>query len=387
MKYFSLLLLLGLVACQEKTDDHFILRGTVPGAMDSTEIVLAQNGQYGKKIAEGYIVNEKFELRGKVDHPVYCRLHMNNQKAFKSSGLTDESLRKYAEIDFFVENGELTFSTPHLDSLPQSFWQYDVRKEKNYILRGSLAQNVFFEFQQQTIPLRHEIETKRKSYMKTNRMEDFKREREARERLEEQIVSFIRQHDHLAVNLHLAKQLRKEPFTYDQEYLNRVARLFDAYRDTCRVLKEFRESLVQLSAFVQGTPLREEKVRNVEGDTIGLTVQIGNGKYSLVDFWASWCMPCRASFPHLRELYERLGKKVNFISVSVDKVENDWRKALDEEKLPWVQFLGTSQTVKNLDNNYQIRSIPTFLLIDPDGKIVFSGHDSGELEMALEKKL
>ena len=152
-------------------------------------------------------------------------------------------------------------------------------------------------------------------------------------------------------------------------------------------MKDFRESLVQASALVQGTPLQEEKIITTKGDTIKLTSQIQNGKYTLIDFWASWCMPCRASFPHLRKMYEQRGNQINFISISIDKAEKDWYKALDEEKLPWPQFLGSSQTAKNISKNYNIKSIPTFLLINPDGKIIFSGHDSGELEIALEKNL
>ena len=79
MKHLSSLLLLGLIACNQKQTDHFVLRGTIPGATDSTEIILASNGKYHKKIAEGYIINGKFELRGKADQPVYCRLCMNDQ--------------------------------------------------------------------------------------------------------------------------------------------------------------------------------------------------------------------------------------------------------------------------------------------------------------------
>ena len=387
MKYLPLLLLLGFGACQEKPKDHFVLRGTIPGAMDSTEIVLSPRGKYHDRIAEGYIINGKFELQGKTNQPVYCHLSMNNQDAFSHSGLTDQSLCKYVEIDFFVENGELTFQTPHIDSLPQSFWRYDVRKEKNYSLKGSSAQDIFFEYQQQSIPLRHEIRTSRNTYMQTKRVEDFKRQQEAQEKLEKQIMHFIRQHDNLPVNLHLAQQLLKEPFTYNQIYLDQVNQLFNSYQDTAKALKDFRESLVQASALVQGTPLQEEKIITTKGDTIKLTSQIQNGKYTLIDFWASWCIPCRASFPHLRKMYEQRGNQINFISISIDKAEKDWYKALDEEKLPWPQFLGSSQTAKNISKNYNIKSIPTFLLINPDGKIIFSGHDSGELEIALEKNL
>ena len=102
-------------------------------------------------------------------------------------------------------------------------------------------------------------------------------------------------------------------------------------------------------------------------------------------FWASWCGPCRASFPHLRKVYEANREKIEFISVSLDKNDSDWRKATDEEKLPWQQYCATPSFSRAIGKAYKITSIPTFLLIGPDGGIIFSGHDSNDLDAQLEK--
>ena len=122
-----------------------------------------------------------------------------------------------------------------------------------------------------------------------------------------------------------------------------------------------------------------------KGDTLSLLAQLKAGQYTLIDFWASWCGPCRASFPHLREMYKLHGEKVHFISVSLDKEEKEWQKAMGEEKLPWSQFLATRALSKEVGKYYNLKSIPTFLFIDPDGKIIFSGHSSDELEAELAK--
>ena len=124
------LILLGVVACTQQPADYFVLRGTVPGAMDSTMVSLKKlDGR--SKLITGYIIGEKFELSGKLDVPTRCELVLDNYDYLERSGGEWESGRR-VNIDFFVENGKLTFTTPHLDSLPESFWKYDIRKEKNY---------------------------------------------------------------------------------------------------------------------------------------------------------------------------------------------------------------------------------------------------------------
>lgn len=87
------LLLSALYSCNNKPTDHFVLRGTIPGATDSTEIVLSPAGKYSQKIAQGFIVNGKFELQGKVDQPTYCRLSMNDQDILdRSDSPTTQSI-------------------------------------------------------------------------------------------------------------------------------------------------------------------------------------------------------------------------------------------------------------------------------------------------------
>lgn len=382
-RYLSFLLLASAMsACDMKPMDHFVLRGTIPGAMDSTEIELVIPGE-NKERLKGFIVNEQFEFRGKLEHPTLCELRLNNQDICDRKNIKEENKIIYVDINFFVENGELTFTTPHVDSLPHSFWKYDIRKEKNYTLTGSPAQDIYYAYQQQTIPARHLLRTFR--FQENKQPEDTKRMIAAQAKLARQNREFIAGHSNLAVNLVLVEELKKEPFTYDQGYLDELEQLFASYRDTCPGLKNFRQYLKEASAFAQGKPLQEGKVITPKGDTLSLLAQLKAGQYTLIDFWASWCGPCRASFPHLREMYKLHGEKVNFISVSLDKEEKEWQKAMGEEKLPWSQFLATRALSKEVGKYYNLKSIPTFLFIDPDGKIIFSGHSSDELEAELAK--
>ena len=378
------LLLIGTVACNSQPADHFVLRGTVPGAMDSTLVELLPEWSFANRFT-AYILNEKFEIRGQFDRPVYCKLQLNNQDICDQKGIEDDDIIKYVEVPFFAENGNLTFQTPHIDSLPESFWRYDIRKEKNYTLKGSPAQDVFFRYQQQTIPYRYNINFYKDAYQERGDMADYKTLLDNRQKLETIVRSFIQENNNLYVNLFLAESLKRSPFTYDQAYLDELESLFASVQDTCAPLRQFRQYLQDARTFVQGKALEDGEITDPKGKTLSLTAQLNPEGYTFIDFWASWCGPCRASFPHLRKMHEQYGKQVKFISISVDQKEADWQKAMKEEQLPWGQYLSGKALSKAIGDLYDITAIPTFLLIDPQGKIVFSGHSSGDLEMELGK--
>jgi thiol-disulfide isomerase/thioredoxin len=92
------------------------------------------------------------------------------------------------------------------------------------------------------------------------------------------------------------------------------------------------------------------------------------GKYVIIDFWASWCGPCKASFPHMKVLYNKYkGDRFEIYSISIDQSKADWLKALKMLELPWLQTLDT----KNISiSNFGVSAVPTTFLIDPQGKIL-----------------
>ncbi|WP_298716607.1 TlpA disulfide reductase family protein, partial [Chitinophaga sp.] len=89
-------------------------------------------------------------------------------------------------------------------------------------------------------------------------------------------------------------------------------------------------------------------------------------KYVIVDFWASWCAPCRKAVPALKEFYAEHGKDVEIISVSIDKKDADWVKADKEEKFPWKSFLDRQE----IASAYQVKAIPAMFLLDAKGNVV-----------------
>lgn len=111
------------------------------------------------------------------------------------------------------------------------------------------------------------------------------------------------------------------------------------------------------------------------------------GKLLLIDFWASWCGPCRNEIPYLKEYYSQFKDKgVEFLSVSIDAKEADWRKALDAEKMDWPQILAPDAG-KEIMKSYQFSGIPFIILLDKNGKIVEKHIRGVKIKEAIEKHL
>lgn len=111
------------------------------------------------------------------------------------------------------------------------------------------------------------------------------------------------------------------------------------------------------------------------------------GKYVLIDFWASWCGPCKTSFPYMKELYQRYrSEQFEVLGISIDQDKTAWLHELKKQQLPWPQVLDTKRVSVN---SFAVTAVPTTYLIGPDGKILmkqigFGEAGDGEIEKKLE---
>lgn len=111
------------------------------------------------------------------------------------------------------------------------------------------------------------------------------------------------------------------------------------------------------------------------------------GKWYLIEFWASWCEPCRKQIPNLKEVYH-LFQKDNFeiLGISIDKDKNKWKEALVKEKLEWINVIENKEFLGEVVKKFGVNSLPSNFLINNEGKIVAKNISPEDLESILKNR-
>lgn len=170
----------------------------------------------------------------------------------------------------------------------------------------------------------------------------------------------------------IQQALKKYPQSENLKYLSKEYQ-------TKKNIRNSLKNKSQIPSFAYPSP---------KGDVIN--IESFKGKYVLIDFWASWCGPCRKAIPEVKELYAKYKDKgFEVLSVSVDSNEEAWRKAMAQENMPWPQVLSPDKE-KTL-KEFMIVGIPTLFLIDREGKIIqkftgFSESLKDQLAKAIESE-
>lgn len=362
-----------LCACHPK---GFVLDGSIDNAEGAKVSLIDASTQ--QEVNNARIENGKFRMEGSVDAPGRYILQIDTNDPDTPSDKADA--QKIFATDFYLENSKIAISAD-TRTLPTIYWQEgrvtepalvtgsrqeelrraldERRKEVNARLNG-LYKRMSEEYY---IPL----EEGRAEEARKAGVEIVRAEQQAQDERTQIMIEFAREHPEAAVSFdeisYLMGGLTSLTAAEVDEYL---AILAPAWEGTPQ-FEQLKGLAGMTKRLAVGEPYIDCEFYNLDGEKVKLSTVIPQGRYVMLEFWASWCGPCRGEIPHLKHIRE-VYPDFDIVSVSVDDKDADWKRALKEEKMDWVQLRDEGFTAGKAFSEYQVMGIPCCLVLDPQGR-------------------
>jgi len=354
--------LFSVISCNIKKTDGYTIDGTLTGA-DSGWILLIKRDE-GKMItADSTQVKEgKFAFTGKIELPEMYYLKLKNS---------------VGAFPFFIENNALTMKV-YADSIDKS------------AVTGSMTHDLYLTYRKEEVANETKMNEIYGNFMKAREIKDtvaMKTYSDAMDSLQNALPLFTKSYALKNVKSVVAPYLvlsNAWAYTYDDiKAFNKATDPSIANSVYAKALAE-RETI--LAKVEPGQPAPDFTMNDTTGKPISLSSF--KGSVVLVDFWASWCRPCRAENPNVVAAFKKYNSKgFTVLGVSLDDDKAKWEAAIIKDGLTWTHVSDLASWQNAVAKQYGVMSIPANFLLDSEGKIIASSLHGDALEKKLEEVL
>jgi thiol-disulfide isomerase/thioredoxin len=381
-----------LFAGTSNAQNNYTILGKISGKADGMKVYLKTREYPDPKINDSTVIkNGQFTFKGHVDVPVMAQIVIDRTPKGKVS---DE--RNWTMSRFYLENSNINYSGD-IQTLPHYYWSRDTTV-KQPTITGSATQNEYVKYNDGIADLRKQLGKTDEEYLKvyhipagegifhTKEGITLARKYNALSKEAEEIeMNYINQHPNSVVAYDLAMQ---------NFYSMNSSLTVKQIDDLVGVIKkgwagtpnmaEFEKAAASAKKTAIGEKYQDFQMSTVDGKKVMLSKYVPEGKIVMLEFWASWCGPCRGEIPHLKHLNETKSDVFNIVSISLDEKDADWHKAMKEEGMVWTQLCDPHGFEGEIAKAYNITGIPMSLILDREGRIMKIGLRGAFLDAYLE---
>lgn len=376
MKKWTCFLGIVVLALSCQREAGFRISGSVPGTPDGMKAYLYK---WNTPVDSAVVKGGKFVIKGKVDIPARYQLWID---------LSPDKVESYEKdlrgSDIFVDNSDIRYESPSIDSLPSRL-KFKRKVNGKVTITGSPVHDLYMSYKGKVEPYSMKKREAWDKYLKVyhvpaldgvfNTQEGIALTREmqkAQKEMERIQWEFIKANPTSPVAVDVAQDIVSRAKLSKAE-MNDLLQAIDPSLREIVAYKQLKENVGNLYPIAVGEKYTDIEVVDENGKTVHLSDYVKPGQYNMVEFWASWCGPCRGEIPHLRHVYDAYGKgkdALNMISVSIDDKEKDWKQALKEENMNWMQLCDMKGWKGDVINKYKINGVPFCLILDKEGRII-----------------
>jgi peroxiredoxin len=346
MKKTILLVVIAAVLASCTTKPHYVINANISGS--DTLIFLLQKREAGKYVTIDSAASKSghFKMQGVVDYPQMVML-------------TAKNTRNRAQ--FFLENAPLTISGK-VDSL------YNIN------VTGSKTQDEYKGYINNQKSFSDRYSSLYKEYQSASEAKDTAKQGAAERAingLETEMTNnqkeFVKNNPSSFFTPMLLSNLSYE---MSIEELENSVNALDTNVQKVQIVKDLKDQVKALKLVAIGQKAPDFTMNDPEGKPVTLASKIGS-KLLLIDFWASWCGPCRQENPNVVKVYAEYHKKgFDILGVSLDRSKEDWVKAIADDKLTWSHVSDLKYWDNAAAKQYAVRAIPSNILLDETGTII-----------------